>query len=104
MNSPTAPTPASTIRADPPPWSDERGPIPTFPPRALDEQGRLVPISAEERRARNDAVRRVLRLLSSRPAPAAAFTLDELMLGLNAARPEGHEVFGGPVGPCPGSS
>src|SRR5262249_7283323 len=34
---------------------DEQGPIPTFPPRQLDEHGRLVPIPEEGRRARASA-------------------------------------------------
>jgi hypothetical protein len=39
---------------------DERRPIPTFPPRAVDEQGRLIPLSPEERATRRDAAIRAL--------------------------------------------
>ena len=42
----TAQEQATTLR-------DAEGPIPTFPARALDAHGRLVPISAEERRERS---------------------------------------------------
>lgn len=43
---------------------DEQGPIPVFPPAALDSDGRLLPISEEERKARADAAIRALKALS----------------------------------------
>ena len=50
-----------TAATNPPaPLSDARGPIPAFPPRALDERGRLIPLSPEERRARSEAAIRAL--------------------------------------------
>jgi hypothetical protein len=43
---------------------DELGPIPTFPPVALDpETGRMLPISDEEIAARREAVLRMLKVL-----------------------------------------
>lgn len=43
---------------------DELGPIPTFPPVALDpETGRMLPISDEEIASRCDAVLRMLKVL-----------------------------------------
>jgi hypothetical protein len=46
---------------------DEQGPIPTFPPLRLDEHGRIIPISEEERRARHSAALRALRALDALP-------------------------------------
>jgi hypothetical protein len=44
--------------------ADELGPIPAFPPLALDpETGRMNPRSPEELDARRDAARRMLRFL-----------------------------------------
>jgi hypothetical protein len=43
---------------------DELGPIPSFPPLALDpETGRILPVSDEELTARRDASLRMLRVL-----------------------------------------
>jgi hypothetical protein len=50
--------------AEPPELVDELGPIPTFPPRAVDPKtGRVLPISEEERAARSAAFRRMLKVL-----------------------------------------
>jgi hypothetical protein len=49
--------------ASPAPLCDEQGPIPRFPPRALDEHGRLIPISEEERQVRAEATIRALRAI-----------------------------------------
>ena len=45
--------------------ADEQGVIPSFPPRKLDEQGRLVPLAAEERRVRASVVLRALKALDA---------------------------------------
>jgi hypothetical protein len=43
---------------------DELGPIPSFPPVALDpETGRMIPLSREEIEARRDAALRMLKVL-----------------------------------------
>ena len=47
------------------PTADDQGVIPTFPPRQLDDRGRLVPLSAEEGRARAEAALRALKALDS---------------------------------------
>ena len=48
---------------------DELGPIPTFPPLALDPKtGRMLPISEEEKAARRDAVLRMLKGVRSQKA------------------------------------
>lgn len=44
---------------------DAAGPIPTFPPRAFDEQGRLIPISPEEREARAAAAIRAIDVIAN---------------------------------------
>jgi hypothetical protein len=45
----------------PPPIRDAEGPIPTFPPAAVDPAtGRILPMSDEERAARRDAAIRML--------------------------------------------
>lgn len=46
---------------------DDQGPIPTFPPRQLDDRGRLVPIPEHERRARTRAASRALAALDALP-------------------------------------
>lgn len=45
---------------DPSPLTDDAGEVPTFPPVAVDERGRIIPMSREEREARQAALDRVL--------------------------------------------
>jgi hypothetical protein len=73
---------------------DAEGPIPTFPPRALDAQGRLVPISAEERRERSRAAIRALKAIESLPDDPPG-TTEEMMRGIDANRPPGSKLFEG---------
>ena len=75
--------------------ADDEGPIPTFPPRRLDARGKLVPISAEESKARTRAAIRLLRtfdLMKDDPAPASA---EDMMRGIDANRPDGAKLFEG---------
>jgi len=86
---PTTP-PAPAVEA-----TDDEGPIPTFPPRALDSRGRLIPLSAEERRARDDAAVRILRLIQSRTDFDPPGTDEAVMRGIDSRRPPGHKLFEG---------
>src|SRR4051812_16716741 len=47
--------------------ADDEGPIPTFPSRQLDEHGRLIPLSVEERAARRAAANRTIKALRNQP-------------------------------------
>ena len=66
---------------------DDGGPIPTFPPRGLDEHGRLIPLSLEERAARRDAAIRVLRVLADLPDDDPPGIEGAMMRGIDEARP-----------------
>jgi hypothetical protein len=73
--------------------ADLDGPIPEFPPRAVDERGRLIPLSAEERRARSEAVLRTLAALRDLSDDDSPDTLERLMTGLDAHRPPDRRLF-----------
>jgi hypothetical protein len=75
--------------------ADAEGLIPEFPPRAVDEQGRLIPLSAEERRARNEALLRALTALRGLPDDDPPDTLERLMRGVDEHRQPGRKLFGG---------
>jgi hypothetical protein len=75
--------------------ADAEGPIPAFSPRAVDEQGRLIPLSADERRARTEAVLRALTALPGLPDGDPPDTLERLMRGLDEHRPPGRKLFEG---------
>ncbi len=74
---------------------DELGPIPCFPPRQLDAHGRLIPLSAEERkvaiRGRDPALRAIEKLPDDDPIGIEA----EFMRGIDENRPEGRKIFEG---------
>lgn len=74
---------------------DEHGPIPTFPPRQVDEHGRLIPISEEERRARHSAAIRALKALDKLPDNDPPGTEQEMMRGIDSHRPPGAKLFEG---------
>lgn len=74
---------------------DERGPIPMFLPRALDEKGRLVPISEEERAARSDAAIRAIAALRRLPDDDPPDTEEKMMRGIDENRPAGATLFEG---------
>ncbi len=79
----------------PAPLCDAEGPIPTFPPRALDEHGRLIPLSPEERTARRDAAIRTIKALQSLPDTDPEGSDEEMMRGIDANRPPGRKLFEG---------
>ena len=73
---------------------DAEGLIPTFPPRQLDARGRLVPISAEERQARSQALRRAMKAIELLPDDPPG-TTEAMMRGIDANRPPGAKQFEG---------
>src|SRR4051812_49258518 len=73
--------------------ADAQGPIPAFPPRAVDEYGRLIPLPAEERRARTEAVLRTLGALRDLPDEDPPDTMEQLIRGLDEHRPPGRKLF-----------
>ena len=78
------------------PLEDELGPIPTFPPRESDEQGRLIPISPEERAARMAAVLRALDAIATMTDEDEPPDLMEAgMRGIDEDRPPGQKLFEG---------
>lgn len=77
------------------PVRDAQGAIPAFPPRTVDGHGRLLPVSAEERRARAEAARRLLTALRDLPDDDPPDTLDRLMRGIDEGRPPGRKLFEG---------
>jgi hypothetical protein len=74
---------------------DEDGPIPTFPPLALDERGRLIPITPEERTARHRAAMRALAALDKLPDDDPPDAVIEMMRGIDSRRPPGQKLFEG---------
>ena len=78
-----------------PPLCDEQGPIPTFPPRQLDEHGRLIPLSPEERKARSEAAIRALKAIRNLPDDDPPDIEEQMMRGIDANRPPGHKLFEG---------
>ena len=74
---------------------DEQGPIPNFPVRrAFDEQGRYIPMSPEEREAREDAYRRSMKVINAMDQDPPGSD-EEFMRGIDSHRPEGSKLFEG---------
>jgi hypothetical protein len=74
---------------------DEQGPIPNFPVRrAFDEQGRYIPMSPEEREAREDAFRRSMKVINAMDQDPPGSD-EEFMRGIDSHRPEGSKLFEG---------
>ena len=77
------------------PLSDEEGPIPIFAPRrALDVQGKFVPMTPEEREDREEAFQRRMRVINAldRDPPGSD---EEFMRAIDSHRPEGSKLFEG---------
>ena len=77
------------------PLVDDEGPIPTFPPRQLDEEGHLIPISDEEWQARIKAANRALAALDRLPDDDPPGTEEAMMRGIDAHRAPGCKLFEG---------
>ena len=74
---------------------DDQGPIPKFPVRrAFDEQGRYIPMSPEEREAREDAYRRSMKVIDAMDQDPPGSD-GEFMRGIDSHRPEGSKLFEG---------
>jgi hypothetical protein len=78
-----------TTIATPPaaPLRDELGPIPEFPPLALDAQGRILPLTDEEWAARSAAAARALRALDRLPDDDPPGVFEGGMRDIDAHRP-----------------
>jgi hypothetical protein len=74
---------------------DELGPIPEFPPRRLDEHGRLIPLSPEEKKARSEAAIRVLQAIGELSDEDPPGIEAEFMRGIDENRPPGQKIFEG---------
>ena len=75
--------------------ADELGPIPAFPPRQLDEKGRLIPLTSEERKARSQAAIRALAAIKKLPDDDPPGTEAEFMRGIDENRPVDRKIFEG---------
>jgi len=76
--------------------SPDRGrPSPRFRSRAMDAQGRVIPLTPEERKARSEALRRTLEAIDSRPDDDPPGIEEEMMRGIDANRPPGSKLFEG---------
>ncbi len=75
--------------------ADAHGLIPEIPPRAEDEQGRLIPLTADERSARSVAVLRTLAALRGLADDDPPDTLERLMKGLDEHRAPDRRLFEG---------
>jgi hypothetical protein len=72
---------------------DELGPIPMFPPLRLDEKGRIVPLTPEERKARSEAAIRAIAAIRKLPDNDPPGTEAEFMRGIDENRGPGREIF-----------
>jgi hypothetical protein len=75
--------------------SDDDGVIPVFPPRQVDSDGRLIPLSTEERRARKSAALRALAAIRQLPDNDPPGTAEQMMRGIDEFRPPGQKLFEG---------
>lgn len=76
--------------------SDDRGPIPTFPPVSLDPlTGQILPMSEAEMAARRDAMARTIELMRTWPDDDPPGTTREFMRGIDSHRAPGTKLFEG---------
>jgi hypothetical protein len=85
-----------TTDQQPPPLCDEQGPIPQFPPVALDPQsGQVIMPSAEEIAQRHAAALRALRALAQLPDNDSPDVFEQGMRDIDAERLPGQKLFEG---------
>jgi hypothetical protein len=75
--------------------ADEIGPIPTFPARQMDERGRLISLSPEERQARSRAAIRALEAIEELPNDDPREIEAAFMRGIDENRPADRKIFEG---------
>jgi hypothetical protein len=75
-------------------WLDEQGPIPEYPPRRYDQEGRPLPFTPEEVALRNDIFRRKMALIDATDQDPPGSN-EEFMRGIDSRRPEGMRLFEG---------
>jgi hypothetical protein len=76
------------------PLSDEQGPIPDYPPRRYDEQGRPLPFTPDEIKLRSEIFRRAMRAIDATDQDPPGSD-EEFMRGIDSHRPEGMKLFEG---------
>ncbi len=89
--------PASVSESSPD-LSDALGPIPPAPPVVRDDQGRLVLLSAQQRKAQAEAAARAIRAMRAMramPDDDPPGVEAEMMRGIDSRRPEGRKLFEG---------
>ncbi|QDV34048.1 ImmA/IrrE family metallo-endopeptidase [Tautonia plasticadhaerens] len=73
--------------------ADERGPIPAFPPIALDDQGRILPMVEDDRDARQDAFERALKAIDRQERVDPPGLMEAIERGIDERRPH-RKLFG----------
>ena len=86
---------AETDLPSPVELTDEQGQIPRFPPRVLDTNGKLIPLSPEERRARTSAALQALEAIRDSEDDDPADTAKRVMQGIDSQRAAGQKLFEG---------
>ncbi len=89
------PTASPSARSTEVELTAELGEIPAVPARRLDERGRLIPLSPEERKVRSEAAVRALEAIAKLPDDDPPGTEEAFMRGIDENRPEGRKVFAG---------
>jgi hypothetical protein len=71
---------------------DEQGPIPPYPSRRYNEQGRPIPFTAEEITLRNEIFRRRMAVINANDQDPPGSD-EEFMRGIDSHRPAGMKLF-----------